>query len=170
MSFPIIMILVLMVGALGVAALTMSRMENSMAGSMRMMEEGTAAAESCIGTAVEILKDTMLAGSVQPRFQAALGGPVPAAVLTLTGQEMSAVNANNPDSVVTSPNLIMQVNNYAVTGDVDFQFRRLKPGSGHENIFRVECLAINAATGTTSHVIAEYDCLVARDGCFRRSY
>ena len=51
-SFMTVMILTLMTGVLGVAALTMTGLENSMAGAVRMVEEGTHAAESCIGTAV----------------------------------------------------------------------------------------------------------------------
>ena len=52
-------LLILIIGALGVAALTMTGMENSMAGAVRMVEEGTDAAEACVGTAVRAIRMTL---------------------------------------------------------------------------------------------------------------
>ena len=59
-SFMTVMLLMLIIGALGVAALTMTGMENSMAGSLRMVEEGTDAAEACVGSAVRAIRLTIL--------------------------------------------------------------------------------------------------------------
>ena len=58
-SFMTVMIITLMAGALGVAALTMTGLENSTAGAMRMVEEGTDAAESCVGMGVKVIKDSI---------------------------------------------------------------------------------------------------------------
>ena len=58
-SFMTTMLLMLIIGALGVAALTMTGMENSMAGAIRMVEEGTDAAEACVGSAVRAIRLTI---------------------------------------------------------------------------------------------------------------
>ncbi len=190
-SLMAIMIITLMLGVLGVTALTMTGLENSMAGAMRMVEEGTSAAESCVGTAVNVIQQSIDVGTVPASLisTAAPPGPVPALNAVLLGQEINGISANNPDVAVgagNNPNLVMNVNNYVVNGDVDFQFRRQKTGgtssiaAGYDGIgtgassvdmfYRVDCTAANAATGSTSRVIAVYDCLAAGDGCTRRSY
>ncbi len=186
-----VMMITLMMGLLGVAALTMTGLENSMAGAIRMVEEGTSAAESCIGTGVNVIQQSIDGGTVPASLlnSAVPPGPVPAANAALLGQEINGVSANNPDVAVgagNNPNLVMNVNNYVVNGDVDFQFRQQKRGgtssiaAGYEGtgsgassvdmFYRVDCTAANAATGATSRVIAVYDCLAAADGCTRRTY
>ncbi|HSA61787.1 MAG TPA: hypothetical protein VLE03_06070 [Nitrospiraceae bacterium] len=192
-SFMTVMIITLMLGVLGVTALTMTGLENSMAGAIRMVEEGTSAAESCVGTGVNVIQQSIDAGTVPPALlsNAVPPGPVPFANAAILGQEINGVLANNNDVAVGAgplvvPNLVMNVNNYIVNGDVDFQFRRQKTGgtssiaagydgtgtgaSSVDMFYRVDCTAANVATGTTSHVIAVYDCLAAGDGCTRRTY
>lgn len=187
-SFMVMMILVLMTGVLGVAALTMTGLENSMAGAVRMVEEGTHAAESCIGTSVNVIQQSIDLGTVPPNLVAPQG-PVPAANAAFLGQEINGVQVNNPDVAVgagNAPNIVMNVNNYLINGDIDFQFRKQKAGgtptiaSGYDGtgtgaasvdmFYRIDCTAANAATGATSRVIAVYDCLSAGDGCTRRTY
>ena len=192
-SFMTVMIITLMLGVLGVAALTMTGLENSMAGAIRMVEEGTSAAESCIGTAVNVIQQSIDAGTVPPPLlsNAVPPGPVPFTNAAILGQEINGVSANLNDIPVGAgplvvPNLVMNVNNYLVNGDIDFQFRRQKAGatssiaagydgtgtgaSSVDMFYRVDCTAANAATGATSRVIAVYDCLAAGDGCTRRTY
>jgi Tfp pilus assembly protein PilX len=190
-SFMAVMLITLMMGLLGVAALTMTGLENSMAGAIRMVEEGTSAAESCVGTSVNVIQQSIDAGTVPASLlnSAVPPGPVPPLNAPLLGQEINGVSANNPDVAVgagNNPNLVMNVNNYVVNGDVDFQFRRQKSGgtssiaagydgtgtgaSSVDMFYRVDCTAANAATGATSRVIAVYDCLAAGDGCTRRTY
>lgn len=190
-SFMAVMLITLMMGLLGVAALTMTGLENSMAGAIRMVEEGTSAAESCVGTAVNVIQQSIDFGTVPPSLlsSAVPPGPVPPLNAAILGQEINGTSANNPDVAVgagNNPNLVMNVNNYIVNGDVDFQFRRQKTGgtssiaagydgtgtgaSSVDMFYRVDCTAANAATGATSHVIAVYDCLAAGDGCTRRTY
>jgi hypothetical protein len=165
-SFMAVMIVTLMVGVLGVAALTMSGLENSMAGAMRMVEEGADAAESCIGMGVKVIQQTVPFGSV-PSQMVAPSGPVPAGNAAFLGQEFfNEAQANSPDVAfgagLVAPNLVMTVNNYAVNGDIDLQFRKHHAGTqGAMDIyFRIDCQAQNAATGAASHVIAVYQCLV----------
>lgn len=171
-SFMMVMVLTLMVGALGVAALTMTGLENSMAGAMRMVEEGTDAAESCIGMGVKVIQQSIGDGVI-PAQLIAPAGPVPATNAVILGQEIN-YTANSPDvawGAGAVPNIVMNVNNYTVNGDVDKQFVRIRAGSGSDGqaattdiYYRVDCQAVNAATGTTSRVIAVYQCLRAGNG------
>jgi Tfp pilus assembly protein PilX len=182
------MIILLLAGVLGVAALTMTGMENSMAGAVRMVEEGTHAAESCIGASVNVIQQSIDAGTV-PATLIAPSGPVPAGNAVFLGEEINGVRANDPDVAVGAggnPNIVMNINNYVVNGDIDFQYRKQKSGgvaslaSGYDGtgtgaasvdmFYRIDCTAQNAATGATSRVIAVYDCLATGDGCTRRTY
>ena len=173
-----VMVIMLMTGSLGVAALTMTGMENSMAGSIRMVEEGTDAAEACIGMAVNVIQQSIEPGAV-PASLIAPAGPVPAANAAILGQEINGYPVamrNNPDIAVgagNAPNLIMNVNNYVVNGDIDFLYSKPRAGSDERTkdfFYRVDCTAANAANGATSHVIAVFDCLyMESDTCQRRS-
>lgn len=163
-SLMIIMIVTLMVGVLGVAALTMSGLENSMAGAMRMVEEGTDAAESCVGMGIKVIQESVDDGNIPPALITPTG-PVPAANAAILGQEIN-YQTNNPDIAfgtgVLAPNLVMNVNNYTVNGDIDFQYRTIHPGAkqgAYDLVYRVDCQAQNAASGATSRVIAVYQCL-----------
>jgi Tfp pilus assembly protein PilX len=181
-SFMAVMMLTLMVGGLGVAALTMTGLENSMAGAVRMVEEGTAAAESCIGTAVRVInlvQDDPGMGS-EAAVVIAPQGPVPAGNANFLKQEINGTLRNNPDVAVgpgKAPNLTLRVNNYDIDGDIDFLYAKKKAGDNLADVetlsdiftYRVDCTAANAATGATSRVIAVYDCLgKTGDGCTKR--
>jgi Tfp pilus assembly protein PilX len=177
-----VMMLTLMTGVLGVSALTMTGLENSMAGAVRMVEEGTHAAESCVGTAVRVINaaidDPSMAGPAA--VVVAPQGPVPALNAAFLSQEISGVLRNNPDVAVgagNNPNLTMNVNNYTINGDIDFLYAKKKSGDNLADTeslsdtisYRVDCTAANAATGSTSRVIAVFDCLAKTgEGCQKR--
>lgn len=181
-AFMTVMILTLMTGVLGVAALTMTGLENSMAGAVRMVEEGTHAAESCVGTAVRVLN----LGVDDPTFTTPVAatvvapqGPVPAANRVFLGQEIRGVMRNNTDVAVgagNAPNLIMNVNNYLINGDIDFLYTRQKVGDdlaeglSVNSFYRVDCTAANATTGATSRVVAVFECLhKTNEGCTKKT-
>ncbi|MBH0191370.1 MAG: hypothetical protein HP492_06340 [Nitrospira sp.] len=180
-AFMTVMILTLMTGVLGVAALTMTGLENSMAGAVRMVEEGTHAAESCVGTAVRIInvgiEDRTLPGVVAPL------GPVPALNAAFLGNEISGAltHRNSTDVAVgagNAPNLTMNVNNYVINGDIDFLYSKQKAGDNLgdteglsiNSFYRVDCTAANATTGATSRVVVVFDCLQKTgEGCTKRT-
>lgn len=180
-AFLTTMMVLLMTGALGVAALTMTGLENSMAGAMRMVEEGTHAAESCVGMAVRVIN----IGIDDPSFATPDGlavvaplGPVPALNATFLSQEISGTLRNNPDvavgGAINAPNLVFVVNNYLINGDIDYLYMKMQAGGNAQTdrhvFFRVDCTAANAATGATSRVIAVFKCLwKGKDGCERRA-
>ncbi len=168
-SFMATMMITLMVGALGVAALTMSGMENSTAGAMRMVEEGVDAAESCVGMGVRVIQQAIDTGTV-PATMIAPNGPVPSTNAVFLGQEINYLS-HNPDiawGTGAVPNITMNVNNYVVNGDIDKQFVKIHAGGTQvegqgsltDHFYRIDCQAVNAATGATSRVIAVYQCLI----------
>lgn len=177
-----VMLLILIIGALGVAALTMTGMENSMAGALRMVEEGTDAAEACVGTAVRAIRltidDPQMTGPAAVLL--APQGPVPASNQAVFTQEINGTLRNNSDVAVgagNAPNLVMNVNGYVVNGDIDFLYSKRRTGSDfadqdhptYDQYYRVDCLAANAATGATSRVIVTFDCLnTTGEGCMKR--
>lgn len=178
-----VMLLMLIIGALGVAALTMTGMENSMAGAVRMVEEGTDAAEACVGSAVRAIRLTI--DDPQMTTAAAIliapQGPVPATNLGIFSQEINGTLRNYADIAVgagNAPNLVMNVNGYVVNGDIDFLYSKARVGSNVadqesptlDQYYRVDCVASNAATGATSRVIVTFDCLnTTGEGCVKRS-
>ncbi len=182
-SFMTVMLLMLIIGALGVAALTMTGMENSMAGAVRMVEEGTDAAEACVGSAVRAIRLTIedpqmtgpAAALIEPQ------GPVPAVNQGVFTQEINGTLRNHSDIAVgtgNAPNLTMNVNGYRVDGDIDFLYSKRRTGSDfadpdkptYDQFYRVDCVAANAATGATSRVIVTFDCLNSTgEGCVKRA-
>lgn len=185
-SFMTVMLLMLIIGALGVAALTMTSLENSMAGAVRMVEEGTDAAEACVGTAVRAIRLTIDDPDMNdPAGAAPLvapQGPVPASNASVFRQEINGTLRNNADIAIgagNAPNLIMNVNGYVVNGDIDFLYSKRRTGSDfadagkptYDQFYRVDCVAANAATGATSRVIVTFDCLnETGEGCIKRSF
>jgi Tfp pilus assembly protein PilX len=181
-SFMTVMLLILIIGALGVAALTMTGMENSMAGAIRMVEEGTDAAEACVGTAVRAIRLTMDDPQMTGPAAALIApqGPVPASNQSVFTQEINGTLRNHSDVAVgagNAPNLVMNVNGYVVNGDIDFLYSKRRTGSdfadqdhpAYDQYYRVDCLAANAATGATSRVIVTFDCLnTTGEGCMKR--
>ena len=178
-----VMMLTLMTGVLGVAALTMTGLENSMASAVRMVEEGTHAAESCIGSSVRIINLAMEDPSMAAAALVVVApiGPVPALNAAFLSQEINGVLRNNQDVAVgagNAPNLIMNVNNYVINGDIDFLYSNQKTGDNLADpeslsvtqTYRVDCTAANTITGATSRVIAVYECLQKTgEGCTRRT-
>ncbi|ULA62320.1 MAG: hypothetical protein LZF86_10181 [Nitrospira sp.] len=174
-----VMLLMLITGSLGVAALTMSGLENSMAGSIRMVEEGTSAAESCVGTAVRAIRLTIDDPEMDDSAAILIAplGPVPALNKAVFTQEINGTLRNNSDVAIGAgnvPNLTMNVNGYVVNGDIDFLYSKQRVGSDfteptYDQFYRVDCVAANAATGATSRVIVTFDCLnTTGEGCVKR--
>ncbi len=177
-----VMLLLLITGSLGVAALTMTGLENSMAGSIRMVEEGTSAAESCVGTAVRAIRLTIDDPEMDDSAAILIAplGPVPALNKAVFTQEINGTLRNYSDVAVgggNAPNLTMNVNGYVVNGDIDFLYSKQRSGSDfadsdkptYDQFYRVDCVAANAATGATSRVIVTFDCLnTTGEGCVKR--
>lgn len=175
------MLLLLILTVLGVAALTVTGLEIRTAGYASSTEAAASAAESCVGTAVNVIQQTI----DQSKVPVGLGGfvpiPVPSnAMATTLEQEILGQSDNNLDATNTAPNMVQTVGNYVVNGDIDrlyarpkaggsLQFAAGNEGAGNEGAidiyFRVDCIATNVASGTSSRVTAVYACTKTGESC-----
>ena len=173
---------------LGIAAITVTGLENRIAGFLRTGESAATAAESCVGTAVNLIQQTMDQGSVPNAFlsNATPLGPVPSTNQVTLGQEIMGQSDNNADDFSTAPNTTMTVNGFTVNGDIDRLYAKPKAGgslqfaSGYEGTaagasgggvdiyYRINCIARNTATNTTSQISAVYACTVTGESCQKK--
>lgn len=186
-----VLLVMLMMTVLGISALTVTGLENRMAGSIASMESATAAAESCAGTGVNIIQQTIDpyvgAGTVPVAFlsNATPAGPIPQLNTTLLNQEIMGQSDNNidfADGPGAVPNLVQTVGAFTVNGDIDRLYIKGSPGSGMQqfagyegtgssavgssNIFyRIDCVARNVATGISARVTAVYACTTTGESC-----
>ncbi|MGH7230706.1 MAG: pilus assembly PilX family protein [Nitrospiraceae bacterium] len=183
-----VLLIMVIMAVIGIAGIAVTGLENRIAGFLRTGESAATAAESCLGTAVNIIQQTMDLGSVPNPFlsTAAPVGPVPATNQLTLSQEIMGQSDNNPDDVNAVPNTTMTVNGFAVNGDIDRLYAKPKAGgslqfaSGYEGtaagaagggvdiFYRINCVARNTATNTTSQISAVYACTVTGETCQKK--
>jgi Tfp pilus assembly protein PilX len=190
MALLTVMMVLLMLTILGITAITVTGVENNMAGLQRTMEASANAAESCLGTGANIIQQVFLPenGSQVPApllDNSSPPGPVPNSNKTVLQNELIGNPDNNTDQPTGAPNLVMPggIGPYRVVGDIDRLYVKMRAGSGQQQFaaydgagvgagsngvdayFRISCLATNTATGTESRVSAIYACSLTGDGC-----
>jgi len=190
MAMLTVMMVLLMLTVLGIAAITVSGLGNTMAGLQRTMEASANAAESCMGTGANIIQQVFLPenGSQIPAAlldNSSPPGPIPNGNKTVLENELIGNPENNTDQASGVPNLVMPgtIGPYRVAGDIDRLYVKMRAGSGQQQFaaydgagvgagsngvdayFRISCLATNVATGTESRISAIYACSLTGDGC-----
>jgi Tfp pilus assembly protein PilX len=166
-----VMMLMLIMTVIGVAAITVTGLENRMAGFTRTGESAATAADSCMGVGANVIRQVLAptnvgTGAVPLAYLSTVGGPVPATNSVILFQEIYGKDAaevstkNSPDTATGVPNLVLAVNGFAVNGDIDFLYNENTAGTGKSstNVYRINCVATNVATGTSSSVTAVYGC------------
>ncbi len=169
-----VLMLIVILTVLGIASMTVSGLGSRMAGFGRTTETAAGAAEACLGTAVKIIQDTMLNGPIPPTYSP---DPIPASnVATLQG-EIYRQSDNNPDSPLVAPNTQVTIGTFTVNGDIDRLYAVPKSGCNlgfgeancNDTLFRIDCIASNAATAASSRITAVYACLPnVGESCQRR--
>jgi Tfp pilus assembly protein PilX len=179
-----VMIIALIMTILGIAAITVTGLETRMSGFVRTKEVVATAAESCEGTAVNIIQQTLYYGLIQPAFldSATPPGPIPASNSATVFSEISGqplpsppapantIAENYNDSATSVPNLqLTNIPGFTVRGDIDRMYKHLKEGQGDlkEIVYRITCVATNVATGSASTVTSVYKCTVG-DTCMKQ--
>jgi hypothetical protein len=180
-----VMIIAVIMTILSIAAITVSGLETRMSGFVRTKEAVSAAAESCEGTAVNIIQQVLLYGVINPVFldSASTPGPIPAsnsAVLLseIKGQVLPSPPApvntfgdNWTDTPAASPNVrLTNFPGYVVNGDIDRMYAHLKQDNTTEItelVYRISCAATNAATGASITVTSVYKCTMG-DTCVKQ--
>ncbi len=172
-----VMIVMLLMVVLAISAITVTGLETRMSGFVSTKEAMATAAESCEGTAVNIIQQTLYYSEIKSEFlsTATPAGPIPAAnsatlYSEISGQPLpppaaaNTIGENYGDSPASvPPNLtITSIPGITVNGDIDRLFKRRKEGAGElkEIVYRITCVASNTAAGTTSTVTSVYSCTV----------
>ncbi len=171
-----VMIIMLLMVVLAISAITVTGLETRMSGFVSTKEAMSTAAEACEGTAVNIIQQTLYYSEIKPEFlsTATIPGPIPAAnsatlYSEISGQPLpppaaaNTIGENYNDNAASAPNLtITSIPGLTVNGDIDRLFKRRKEGAGElkEIVYRITCIASNAAGGTTSTVTSVYSCTV----------
>ena len=138
-----VVMVLLMLTVLGIAAITVSGLENNMAGLQRTMEASSNAAESCLGTGANIIQQVFLPenGSEVPTAlldNSSPPGPVPNANKTVLENELIGNPENITDAATgtgAAPNLRMTggIGPYAVAGDIDRLYVKMRAGTGQSS-------------------------------------
>lgn len=180
-----VMLMLLILSILGIASITVTSMENRMAGFFRTTEAVVAAADSCEGLAVNIIQQTFAGPGILPPTFIAPAGPVPAANATILWDEINGYSPlpspappgtlaeNYADSAATDPNFVMtNMTGFTVNGDIDRLYAHSKDAQGSEVnskelVYRITCTATNTATGSSSTVTSVYGCLFG-DTCVKK--
>lgn len=187
-----VLMVMLMMTVLGIAAITVSALENSMAGLQRTGEAAAQAAESGLGTSANVLLQVLLpenGNQIPAELLSDASGPVPVGNKTVFEGEIIGNPENLNDLPIGSsaaPNISMSVGGYAVACDVDRLYVKMKAGSGQQQFaaydgagvgagaggvdvfYKIDCVASNTATGTESRVTAIYACALTGDGCIKQ--
>jgi Tfp pilus assembly protein PilX len=192
-AFLMVMIIMLILTVLGIAAMTVTGLENRIAGFQRTTEVAADAAESCLSSSVKIIQQTIDGGTV-PAAVVTASGPVPTGAETAANPSLTMEimgQADNHGDTVTGagalgPDYDQTINNYSVRGDIDRLYVQAKAGSGmqfaagYEGVgsgsasggvdvlYRVDCRATLVATGTESRIVGIYACTLNGNTCQRQ--
>jgi Tfp pilus assembly protein PilX len=183
-----IMLVMVIMTVIGIAALTVTGMENRMAGFQRTGEAAATAAESCVGTGVNIIQQTIDQGKVPDTYKMMNGGPVPDLNQSVLEGEIMGQSDNSADVPTSSStaNTVQTVGAYSVLGDIDRLYARPRAGgalqfaAGYEGtaggtagggvdiMYRIDCRATTTTSSTASRIVAIYACTATGESCQRR--
>ena len=159
------LVILLIMTVLGVGAVATTALENRIAGFQRTGESANSAAEACVGTSANIIKQTITSGMiVPPAFSATANDPVPSLAAPTLAGEIGGTTVNDPDTTsgigAAGPDYSQQINGYNVVGDIDYLYKNLVAGTSNTYafVYRIDCRATLPAVGAESHVVAIYAC------------
>jgi Tfp pilus assembly protein PilX len=165
------LVILLIMTVLGMGAVAVTALENRIAGFQRTGESATSAAESCLGTSVNIIQQTIAIASVPVAFvstsaTSADGLPVrkdaetganPTLTQEILGQADSHSDVVTGSGTSNGPDYLQQVNGYTVLGDIDRLYVQAKAGSGLQFASGYEGVGMGSASGGVD-VIYRVDC------------
>ena len=192
------MLIMIIMTVIGIASITLTGLENRLAGFVRSGEAASVAAESCLHSAVRTIETGIRYSEIPAELKdnASPAGPVPNANAATLFNEISGATgyesygdvlpATYPNFNIGVPNPLTTLNNFVVQGDIDrLQSKQAAGGSllmlqgyeglgsgaasgGLEILYQISCLATNSATNTRSKITAVYACKPVEDGCLRK--
>jgi len=190
------LLVMVILAIIGIASITVSTMENRMAGFLRTGESAVIAAESCLNVGVNVIQQTIDFGTIPATFwevptPAGPAGPIKNANVPILQGEIMGQSNNNPDVATVAaniwvPNPTSTLGSFVVQGDIDRLYAVPKAGSamqfgaGYEGtgggaagggvdiLYKIDCRSTNAATGTTARVTGIYACTATGESCQRK--
>ena len=142
-----ILMLMLILTVLGIGAMTITGLENRVAGFGSSMEASSAAADACIATGVKVIQQVLDVSNATSVPTALLDnqtppGPVPSSNKAQLEKEINGdptavadapIGPPFPAGIIAAvPNLVQTVGAYSVAGDIDFLYRKQRAGSGQQ--------------------------------------
>lgn len=142
-----ILMLILILTVLGIGAMTITGLENRVAGFASSMEASSAAADSCIATGVKVIQQVLDVSNATSVPAALLDSATPAGPVPLSNKAQLEKEINGDPTAVADapigppfpagiiaavPNLVQTVGAYSVAGDIDFLYRKQRAGSGQQ--------------------------------------
>lgn len=142
-----ILMLMLILTVLGIGAMTITGIENRVAGFASSMEGSSAAADSCVATGVKVIQQVLDVSNGLSVPTALLNnqippGPVPSTNKAqleneINGDPTAAADAPIgppfPAGITAAvPNLVQTVGAYSVVGDIDMLYKKQRAGSGQQ--------------------------------------
>jgi hypothetical protein len=166
------MLLLMVMTVIGIASVTLTGLENRLAGYVRAGEAAAVAAESCLAVAVNAIEFTIRDGKVPDALldNASPAGPVlnglPAEhlkneIMGAAGYEVGGANVDILSSSVFNlgiPNPAQTLNNFVVRGDIDRLHAKAGTGSSALMIQGYEGLGSGAGSGGTE-ILYQVSCL-----------
>lgn len=186
-----IILIMLIMTVMGVAAMTVTEVENRIAGIQRTTEAGGTAAESCLGTGANIIQQTIDAGTLPVAFYdnaTPTKGPVPAGNAATLSGEITGNSDNDIDDpeILAQADMVLTAGAFSVKGDIDRLYAKGMSGGsqvfaaayegvgqgagagGIEIFYRITCVATLTATGTSSKSSAVYACVTTGESCQKK--
>ncbi len=183
-----ILLLLVVMTIIGIMAITVTGLENRLAGYGRTAEAAKGAAEACLDAGIKIIQGTIDNGALPATYlsNATPAGPVPLSNSATLQAEIMGQSDNNADNPDVAPNTVMTINGFTVNGDIDRLYALPKAGGslqfagGYEGtaggasgggvdiMYRVDCSSINPVTNTRGRVSAIYACTTTGETCQRK--
>lgn len=158
-----ILMLMLILTVLGIGAMTITGIENRVAGFASSMEASSAAADACVATGVKVIQQVQDVSNSLAVPTALLSNQIPPGPVPVTNKTQLELEINGdlnvladapigppfpPGIVVAVPNLVQTVGAYSVVGDIDFLYRKQRAGMGQQFAAGYEGTGPGSASGT----------------------
>ncbi|HYM37385.1 MAG TPA: hypothetical protein VES96_03190 [Nitrospiraceae bacterium] len=169
------MLILIIMAVIGIGSITLTGLENRLAGFVRVGEAASAAAESCLAASVTVIQQGMANGTVGPigavpglLDNAAKPGPVPSGNKTTLDNEIlgapgfvnfgDTLPATYPNFNIGVPTPNQTLNNFTVQGDIDRLYVQATQGSGMSQFGGYEGTGGGAAGGGIQ-ILYQVNCL-----------
>jgi hypothetical protein len=168
-----ILMLMLMLTVLGIGAMTITGLENRVAGFASSMEASSAAADACIATGVKVIQQVLDVSNGTSVPTALLDnqipqGPVPSTNKTQLEKEIIGDSTAVADAPIgppfpagitaAVPNLVQTVGAYSVAGDIDRLYLKARAGSGQQFGAAYDGTAVGSGSGGVD-IFYSVDCV-----------